>query len=68
VGKYTSNGLSIGWDAWLRENRNDPQKWEELLDMELEACAEESSLNMGTNIMAVVPKDLDTNTHHHWAE
>ena len=57
MSKYTSNGLSIGWDAWLRENRNDACKWEELLDMELEACAEESSLNMGTHILAVLQKD-----------
>jgi len=52
-----SNGLSTGWDAWLRENRDDQNKWEELLKMELEACAQECSLNMGTHILAVVQKD-----------
>jgi hypothetical protein len=52
-----ANGLSIGWEAWLKEIRDDPAKWEELLKMELEACAEESSLNMGTHILAVLQKD-----------
>jgi SAM-dependent methyltransferase len=52
-----SNGLSIGWQEWLLRIRDDPDKWEELLKMELEACAEESSLNMGTHILAVVQKD-----------
>jgi 2-polyprenyl-3-methyl-5-hydroxy-6-metoxy-1,4-benzoquinol methylase len=52
-----SNGLSIGWQEWLQEIRDDPVKWAELLEMELEACAEESSLNMGTHIIAVVQKN-----------
>lgn len=52
-----SNGLSIGWQEWLQEIRDDPDQWGELLKMELEACAEESSLNMGTHILAVVQKN-----------
>ena len=52
-----SNGLSLGWDEWLRENRLDRKEWEELLNMELEACAEEGSLNMGTHMIAVLQKD-----------
>ena len=52
-----SNGLSIGWDDWLRENRSEPTKWAELLNMEIEACAEEGSLNMGTHIIAIARKD-----------
>jgi SAM-dependent methyltransferase len=52
-----SNGLSIGWQEWLKEIRDDSAKWEELLEMELAACAEQSSLNMGTHIIAVVQKN-----------
>ena len=52
-----SNGLSIGWQEWLGGVRDDPDKWGELLKMELEACAEEGSLNMGTHILAVVQKN-----------
>ena len=51
-----SNGLSTGWQEWLQEIRDDPLKWGELLKMELEACTEESSLNMGTHIIAVAQK------------
>ena len=51
-----SNGLSIGWQEWLKDIRDDPLKWGELLKMELEACTEESSLNMGTHIIAVAQK------------
>jgi SAM-dependent methyltransferase len=51
------NGLSTGWQEWLQEIRDDPLKWGELLKMELEACAEESSLNMGTHILAVARKN-----------
>jgi 2-polyprenyl-3-methyl-5-hydroxy-6-metoxy-1,4-benzoquinol methylase len=53
-----SNGLSIGWDDWLRDNKGDENKWKELLRMELEACAEESSHNMGTHIIAIVQKKI----------
>ncbi len=52
-----SNGMSLGWDEWLREIRLEHQKWEELLNMELEACAEEGSLNMGTHMIAVLQKE-----------
>ncbi|MFN2233261.1 MAG: class I SAM-dependent methyltransferase [Anaerolineales bacterium] len=52
-----SNGLSTGWQEWLKEIRDDPVKWGELLKMELEACAEQSSLNMGTHILAVARKN-----------
>jgi hypothetical protein len=37
----------------LKEIRNDADKWNELLRMELEACAEEGCLNMGTHLIAV---------------
>jgi SAM-dependent methyltransferase len=48
-----SNCLSTGWNDLLAEVRSDSEKWEDLLRMELEACAEEGSLNMGTHIIAV---------------
>ena len=54
----TANGLSLGWDEWLRENRKDTAKWEELLNMELEACSEGGSLNMGTHLIAIAKKRI----------
>jgi 2-polyprenyl-3-methyl-5-hydroxy-6-metoxy-1,4-benzoquinol methylase len=51
-----SNCLSIGWEEALEEIRHDEEKWKELLRMELEACAAEGSLNMGTHIIAVARK------------
>ena len=51
-----SNFLSLNWDDTLTEIRNDPEKWEALLNLELEACAEAGSLNAGTHILAVVKK------------
>ncbi len=52
-----SNGLSLRWNEWLSDNRSDTAKWEYLLNTELEACAEEGSLNMGTHMIAVVQKE-----------
>lgn len=48
-----SNCLSVGWNDLLGAIRSEKEKWEELLRMELEACAEEGSLNLGTHIIAV---------------
>jgi 2-polyprenyl-3-methyl-5-hydroxy-6-metoxy-1,4-benzoquinol methylase len=56
VAMSASNCLSLGWDEWLKEVRPDDEKWQELLRMELEACAEEGSLNMGTHIIAIAEK------------
>jgi SAM-dependent methyltransferase len=56
VAMSASNCLSLGWDEWLKEIRSDDEKWQELLRMELEACAEEGSLNMGTHIIAIAEK------------
>ena len=56
VALSASNCLSIGWEDVLQEIRYDEEKWEELLRMELEACAEEGSLNMGTHMIAVARK------------
>jgi 2-polyprenyl-3-methyl-5-hydroxy-6-metoxy-1,4-benzoquinol methylase len=51
-----SNCISLTWNDMLKEIRNDAEHWEELLRMELEACAEEGCLNMGTHLVAVVRK------------
>jgi 2-polyprenyl-3-methyl-5-hydroxy-6-metoxy-1,4-benzoquinol methylase len=51
-----SSCLSTGWNDLLAGVRSDSEKWEELLRMELEACAEEGSLNMGTHIIAVAER------------
>jgi SAM-dependent methyltransferase len=56
VAMSASNCLSTGWSGWLEKIRADSKKWEELLRMELEASAEEESLNMGTHIIAVAEK------------
>lgn len=51
-----SNCLSLAWNEMLKEIRNDREKWDELLRMELEACAEPGCLNMGTHLIAVAKK------------
>jgi SAM-dependent methyltransferase len=51
-----SNCISQAWNQMLKEIRNDVEKWDELLRMELEACAEEECLNMGTHLIAVARK------------
>jgi 2-polyprenyl-3-methyl-5-hydroxy-6-metoxy-1,4-benzoquinol methylase len=55
--KAASNCLSLTWNEKLKETRDHAEKWEELLRMELEACADEGCLNMGTHIIAVVRKE-----------
>lgn len=51
-----SNCISLTWNEKLKEIRNDPDKWNELLRMELDACADDGCLNMGTHLIAVVKK------------
>lgn len=51
-----SNCISLTWNDMLKEIRKDPEKWNELLRMELEACADEGCLNMGTHLIALVRK------------
>ncbi|MDJ0688680.1 MAG: methyltransferase domain-containing protein [Xenococcaceae cyanobacterium MO_188.B32] len=51
-----SNCLSLLWDRQLEKIKQDREKWNELLRMEIEACADEGSLNMGTHIIAVARK------------
>jgi len=51
-----SNCLSAAWGERLVEIRQDSQKWQELLRMELEASREAGCLDMGTHLIAVVEK------------
>jgi ubiquinone/menaquinone biosynthesis C-methylase UbiE len=53
-----SNCLSTGHAEMLREIRQDPAHWEELLRVEIEACAEPGCLDMGTHIIAVGQKTV----------
>jgi len=52
-----SNCLSLTWNEKLMEIREDVEKWNELLRIELDACASKGSLNAGTHIIAVVRKN-----------
>ena len=52
----SSNSISLTWNEMLKEIRNDTEKWNELLRMELEACAENGCLNMGTHLIVVARK------------
>jgi ubiquinone/menaquinone biosynthesis C-methylase UbiE len=51
-----SNCLSVAKWEGLDEVQKDPEKWKELLRMELEASSEPGSLDMGTHLIAVVRK------------
>ena len=54
--KSASNCLSLVWGDQLKETRDDPEKWKQLLQMELEACADEGCINFGTHMIAVTRK------------
>ena len=47
-----SNCLSTGWE--LTATRQDPERWAELLHLELEATREAGCLDMGSHLIAVV--------------
>lgn len=51
-----SSCLALTWGESLREIRNDEDKWNELLRMELDACTDQGCLGMGTHLIAVVRK------------
>ena len=51
-----SGCLCIAWDAALATIRADPEKWAELLRMELEASADPACLGMGTHLIVVARK------------
>ena len=51
-----SNCISTVWGEKLKSIRSDPVRWNELLEMELEACRQPGCLDMGTHLLAVVEK------------
>lgn len=51
-----SNCISLAWNEMLKSIRNDVEKWNELLRMEMEACTDSGCLNMGTHLIAVARK------------
>lgn len=51
-----SGCLSLAWNEMLKEIRNDTDRWNEMLRMELEACAEDGCLDMGMHLIAVARK------------
>lgn len=46
-------------DAWLAAARADPERWAELLRIELEASAEPGCLDMGTHLIAAARKPAE---------
>jgi 2-polyprenyl-3-methyl-5-hydroxy-6-metoxy-1,4-benzoquinol methylase len=54
--RSASNCISLTWNETLTQIRDDTEKWNELLRMELEACAEEGCLDMGTHLVVVARK------------
>ncbi len=48
--------LGVNWDSFLQEIRTNPEKWNELLDMELKASADNGCLDMGSHLIAVAQK------------
>jgi len=51
-----SSCLSLTWKETLSQVRQNAEKWEELLQMELEACAQPGCLDMGTHLVVVARK------------
>jgi len=51
-----SGCLLLVWNEMLIGIRNDPERWNELLRMELEASTEDGCLDMGMHLIAVVRK------------
>ncbi|MFH2040878.1 MAG: class I SAM-dependent methyltransferase, partial [Chloroflexota bacterium] len=54
--RSASNCISLTWNETLTQIRPDTEKWNELLQMELEACAEPGCLDMGTHLIVVARK------------
>lgn len=54
--KSASNCISLTWNETLRGIRDDSEKWNELLRVELEASADDGCLNLGTHIIAIARK------------
>ncbi len=51
-----SSCLSPTWNETLTQIRDNPEAWNDLLRMEVEACADEACLGMGTHLIAVAQK------------
>jgi SAM-dependent methyltransferase len=51
-----SNCVSTVWQERLAEARNTPAQWQQLLEMEIEACREPGCVDMGTHTIAVCRK------------
>jgi SAM-dependent methyltransferase len=51
-----SNCVSLNWNEALKQIRHDSDKWNELLRMEVKACADPGCLSMGTHLIAVAKK------------
>lgn len=55
-----SGCLAVGGEERLAEIRNDQEKWQELLHMELEAAASPGALDMGTHMIAVCQRKYES--------
>lgn len=51
-----SNCISTGWQDALADIRANESKWSELLQIELQSCAEPGCLDMGTHMIAITRK------------
>ncbi len=51
-----SNCVSTVWDELIADARDDADKWQEVLRMELEACADEGCVGMGAHTIVVGEK------------
>jgi len=51
-----SNCLATNWIDVLSELPEDGEKWQHLLEMEIEACQESGCLDLGTHIIAICKK------------
>lgn len=48
-----SNALASVWGTQLQDIRQDPARWSELIEMEIQACAQPGCHEMGTHLLAV---------------
>jgi SAM-dependent methyltransferase len=56
--KMSASGcLSTRWESELADIRSNMELWSELLQLELEACAEPGALDMGTHLIAAACKE-----------
>ena len=53
VAMSASNSVSAAWDDEIPHAHDDPGRWNQLIEMEVEASAQTGCLDMGTHIIAV---------------